>query len=211
MWESSRGSSRDPVEPAGVQLDHFEGWDATTAREGSSRSAPGRDRRPTIETGSAISERRALTSSRERVATQVSEPPPAWHSSLSTPPGSHPRETSSRTGPPSTGPGAGCLGQFAEGHVAQDGRPRGGLASRCRPPRTCLLPPRLVSAAWQAARKAVHETVSLRRHCPDQVLGVAELSSASQPLGSLFHLADPAPLTRRRVRADRTESPKGTV
>lgn len=104
MWESSRGSSRDPVEPAGVQLDHFEGWDATTDREGSSRSAPGRDRRPTIETGSAISERRAVTSSRERVATQVSEPPPAWHSSLSTPPGSHPRETSSRTGPPPRDP-----------------------------------------------------------------------------------------------------------
>ena len=37
--------------------------------------------------------------------------------------------------------------------------------------------------------KRVHEVVSLRRHCPDQVLEVADLS-ASQPFGSLSHLVD---------------------
>jgi hypothetical protein len=55
------------------------------------------------------------------------------------------------------------------------------------------LPDSMPNRAWQSA----HEMVSLRRHCPDQVLGVAEfLLSASQPqprgciFGSLFHRMD---------------------
>jgi|GEM_PF-3958030 len=54
--------------------------------------------------------------------------------------------------------------------------------------------------------RVVYKTVSLRRHCPDQVLEVAKVTSlASQPCGSLSHLVDHS---HRTLRTSALAGPK---